>query len=482
MQEALTTDTQSWSAVFRVPFEISFRNTDSFTFNLDYLDSFIAACSTFFQVHDENITVSYIQELRYIEYYIKLGFTVSANSYDEEERIQSADLYTFRSQLLLNQNLPIIIGIESKYHVCSNGQYSTFYHYDIECQWLCAESAIYNNQTNECESVTGTVYATETNLSRFLYIGYASSALITLFFSALYALNGYINRNKSRFSSLPNSTPSNKTEVSNGSKLPPLLKRKSTYFYNDTDHNDDEEEDKGQKMMDEIGAFPESNSDGKQDTDSTANADDEKPAELVATEKAENIALSINTTRSNSMEPTNSKATSGGIAAKAVKSVLQSPRTQNEEMFRESTLAPLEEMECDEKLKKRKSMIIEQARLEQFKLMDELDEFRKRLDTETEKEGTEKRQVLETKYLEQRESLKQEEKKQELKRLDSAYNKEMMLLEEQSEDKKRKRFQAFKEKVKERLLGIKSNAKQELTNLAHGEQSDEVMTTQSTTQ
>eukprot|EP01083_Nonionella_stella_P309425 1095898_1 len=175
-------------AIFSVPFEISFGNSNPFSFTVDHLTNFIEFTSSFFEMNADNITIAFIKDVS-ATHYIDIGFTVSADSFNDERRIRETDIDLYRSYLVTITNLPPIIGIESKYGACSNGKYSTFYHYKIECQWLCDHLSTYINKTNDCQSianVSSTVYVKETNLKRFVYLGYGCALLLTLCFCILY--------------------------------------------------------------------------------------------------------------------------------------------------------------------------------------------------------------------------------------------------------------------------------------------------------
>lgn len=139
-------------ATFAVPFEISFEDVDQFKFNSYYLKWFIQATSTYFSVETDNVTIAFTRDL-HMKDFIDVGFTINTNSFSEEYAVRKRgkDIKDYRKYLIdAVYGLPPIIGITPKYQSCPTGKYSTFYHYDIECQWLCDHTSVYNADTNEC--------------------------------------------------------------------------------------------------------------------------------------------------------------------------------------------------------------------------------------------------------------------------------------------------------------------------------------------
>eukprot|EP00487_Bulimina_marginata_P012149 TRINITY_DN8258_c0_g1_i1.p1 TRINITY_DN8258_c0_g1~~TRINITY_DN8258_c0_g1_i1.p1 ORF type:complete len:161 (+),score=15.85 TRINITY_DN8258_c0_g1_i1:61-543(+) len=144
-----------------------------------------------------------------------------------------------------------------------------------------------NNQTNECQSISNissTIQIMESDTSRFIYIGYASSAIITAFVCIIFALNLYIKNH-------PNLLQGKKKKNIHQKQSKPSLKsRESFYFYDDTEHDEEEEdvtkdaENENDDKSKDIEPFPAC----------TNNEEDKKEA-------AENIALSVKSTRSNSI-------------------------------------------------------------------------------------------------------------------------------------------------------------------------------------
>ena len=412
------------AVTFSVPFEISFSNVNQFSFTINYLENFVESTSSFFQIENKNLTISFVKEISMTNY-IDVGFTIAVNTINEENRIRSINIESYRSYLINSNDLPQIVGIESKWQICSNGKYSTFYHYNIECQWLCDYLSVYNNNTNQCNLMTNTssiIQIVENNTSRFMYIGYISSAIFTLFFYIIFVFHGYITNNI-------NITKSN--EIKSKMAPPKIKKRRSEYFYHDTENEDDHQENN----------------------------------KKIETENVENIKLSVKSTRSNSIDHTNKKDKNELFE-------LQSPTTQNEEIFRETTLGPLENMKCNEKLKKQKQIIIEEARLQQFKLLDNLDLFRKNIENEIEKECIQKKESLKTKYLIQRENVIQS--KIEKDKLDKEYDSQQKEIENETNDKKTRKINSYKANIKQQLLSIKNKTRIKLKNLIDNDETNNI--------
>ena len=338
--------------------------------------------------------------------------------------------------MINSNNLPHIIGIESKYESCSDGKYSTFYHYDIECQWLCDHLTIYNNNTNECNPIS--IYQQQQSLLKIinqnLYIMGIFHLHLTVFFSCFYLVTNCYTKKK----------PEIKLDTI---LLPKIEKRKSEYFYHDTE-NDDENDAENNEIDD---------NDNNNDNNNNMNDSNQNDGEDTNDSKSinqSNIALSVKSTRSNSIDSDNMMRN---------KDVLQSPTTQNEEIFRETTLAPLDNIPCDEKFNKMKSMMIEQARLDQFKLLDDLDAFRKNLEKEIEKEGIEQKEELHKKYLKDKEGVTDKEK---LNELENEYNLNQTKIENESNDKKQTKINQYKLKIKHQLMDIKNNTKFKILGLS----------------
>ena len=302
------------NAVFAVPFEISFEGTNGFDFSMNHLEHFLYSSSVFFGVNEANVSIAFIKEGEANNNYIDVGLAVSVISLDEEKRIRGKEMDEYRTNLSDScPAMPTIIGMDLKFgdEDCASGQYSTFYHYDVHCQWLCDDESFYVNETNQCHAIptnaTSIIQTVEGNTRRFIVFGYIGSAAFSFLLFLFFGICVCIKKRKS--------SKSTKKSKNKKQQKPKLDTRESKYFY-----------------------------------------DDEDASEEV---KPEQIALSVKSTRSNSVDP----------------DALQSPNTQNERIFAEATLAPLENIKCDEKKKK---IMIEQARLEQFKLMDALDDFRKK--------------------------------------------------------------------------------------------------------
>lgn len=169
-----------YKAIFKVPFEIIFSNVNEFRFNIDYLENFIEATSFFFSVQNDNITISFIRSMSGSNNtYIHIGFTVNVITSNNENRIRDSNSLLYHTWLLSRNNLPNIIGINAKYRSCSYGKYSTFYHDDIKCQWICDHLSIYINQTSACRLIsnsTNEIYIKEQphNQHQIKFIGYGN--------------------------------------------------------------------------------------------------------------------------------------------------------------------------------------------------------------------------------------------------------------------------------------------------------------------
>eukprot|EP01083_Nonionella_stella_P129788 393825_1 len=292
--------------VFLIPFEISFGGTNQFGFTIHNLDHFIDSSSAFFNVQPNNITIAFIKEISSTDY-IDVGFTVSADTLEEETRIRNVEIQSYRSYLMTDNNLPQIIGMEAKYAPCSNGKYSTFYHYTCECQWLCDHLFIYRNQTHECQSVSNIssiIQIREATPTRFLYIGYGSSALITACCCMIYLI---IVNHKEDMKETKDETKSK----------PSIARRDSFYFYDDEDSNG---EDKGKR---------------------NERSDDQSNTEIKEV-KPVNVALSIKSTRSNSVDCTNIPSDACITGVDHDKKEKQSNEMEMSQMEQPQELIPIE--------------------------------------------------------------------------------------------------------------------------------------------
>jgi len=309
----------SHSATFHVPFEISFRDCNPFGFTVHHLDSFLAATSSFFVVEAANVTVAFIKEVS--AGIVDVGFTVSVDSFQEEERIQSlsVDLFpSYRAHLDSARSLglesQIIIGLESKHKACPASKYPSFYHYDVECLWLCDHHTVYLNDTNRCRptaNMTSTERVAESHSAYlpFVGVGYASSALLTAAVALLISLKTLVERRQPA----DQETLHSDTETS-GARA---KRRGSIYKY----HPETEDEDQSKRIELSVNS---------------------PTAERKA--NPEDVALSVGDGDRKRAEDTDSDGA---------------------EVF------VLEEVECAESHKARKSQIIEQSRRASKDLLDE---------------------------------------------------------------------------------------------------------------
>merc|ERR1740123_538701 len=252
----MTATNGQYDALFAVPFEISFEGTNGFDFSMDHLEDFMYSSSVFFGVKEANISIAFMKEDDETNNYIDVGMTVSAISLEEEKRVRDKEMNEYRTNLTVSHpTMPTIIGMDLRNEDCSQGKYATFYHFDVDCQWLCDHETFYNNETNQCHAipsnVSSIVQTMESNTKRFVLIGFGSSAALTLLLLLLFGICVWIKTAKSSKTSKKSTNGTSELEM-----------RQSKYFY-----------------------------------DNESNQQDEEGLD------ADNIALSVKSTRSNSIEP-----------------------------------------------------------------------------------------------------------------------------------------------------------------------------------
>merc|ERR1740123_715200 len=240
-----------YDAVFAVPFEISFERTNEFDFSMNHLENFMFSSSVFFGVNEANISIAFVKEDDQTNNYIDVGMTVSVISLEEEKRVRDKEMNEYRTNLTVSYpTMPTVIGMDLQNEDCSQGKYATFYHFDVDCQWLCDHESFYNNETNQCHAIpsnaSSIVQTMENNTKRFVLIGFGSSVALTLLLLLLFGFCAWIKTVKS-----------SKTYKKSMNET-----RQSNYFY-----------------------------------DNESNQQDEEGLD------ADNIALSVKSTRSNSIEP-----------------------------------------------------------------------------------------------------------------------------------------------------------------------------------
>jgi len=183
-----STSSASEPANFQVPFEIGFQDTNQFNFSVFHLDSFLAVSSNLFQVEQDNISITFVQEQTDIStdtINIDVGFVVTVNTWAEEALIRGFDEDAYRDQLEAAENMPSVIKISIKHNdSCPDAMYATFYHFEMKCQWLCDHLSVYNNASNECEPTADMVSIVYKD-ARLKYAGYGGGAGVAVSVLAL---------------------------------------------------------------------------------------------------------------------------------------------------------------------------------------------------------------------------------------------------------------------------------------------------------
>lgn len=309
-------------AIFRVPFEISFGHCNQFMFTVEYLDTFLNKSTAFFGVDPANLTIAFVEEIVNPDItIIDVGFTVAVNGIPEKEDIQSKSMVDYRASLEEEESsLPLITRLVPKYEECpSADKYSTFYHFEVECLWLCEHDAMYHDETNICMStanMTSTEWVPESHIVyvQFVGIGYVASGSLSALIAVLFML-----KNKIRNEAEPKEQETLQSDTETSSVT--AKRRESIYKY----QPDTEDEDQSKQYEFSVNSpMPQSK----------ANHDD--------------IQLSID-----------GKVSKGLLAEKANNAV------EEEEVF------VLEEIECEDRFQRRKSQIIDQSRRKSTELVDE---------------------------------------------------------------------------------------------------------------
>merc|ERR1740123_2457981 len=197
-----------YDAVFAIPFEISFERTNEFDFSMNHLENFMFSSSVFFGVNEANISIAFVKEDDQTNNYIDVGMTVSVISLEEEKRVRDKEMNEYRTNLTVSYpTMPTIIGMDLRNEDCSQGKYATFYHFDVDCQWLCDHESFYNNETNQCHAIpsnaSSSVQTMESNTKRFVLIGFGSSVALTLLLLLLFGVCAWIKTAKSSKPSKP---------------------------------------------------------------------------------------------------------------------------------------------------------------------------------------------------------------------------------------------------------------------------------------
>merc|ERR1712154_383958 len=144
---------------------------------------------------------------------------------------------------------------------------------------------------------------TEKNTTKYLYFGYGSSVLFTLFSCIIFSLYKFISiciknkqmnakKNKNKNKNKTSNKHENKNEMES---MPTLKKKKSVYFYHDTENDGDELSQKSNNIENNDDDKPDLEIDPFPSSDIVRNA-------KTNDDKQENIALSVKSTRSNSID------------------------------------------------------------------------------------------------------------------------------------------------------------------------------------
>ena len=324
------------NATFRVPFEIKFEGCNQFGFTVNHLDTFINATTEFFSVDSANLIIAFIKETVASDI-IEVGFTISVNTFQEEDRIRRLSTIDYRSYLQSEAStLPFIPGVVPKYETCPTAQYSTFYHYDVECLWLCDHDTVYLNDTNRCRptvNMTSTEWVPESHTVYLLFvgIGYGSSASLTAAIALLFMLKTQIQKQR---------VPADQETLQSDTETSTVAskRRESIYKY----QLDTEDEDQSKCIEFSVNSpMPQSKG---------ANADD-----ITLTMEQDQDQLAV----------------------------------EEEEL--EDEVFVLEEIECAEQFKEEKAKIIEQSRRHSSDLVDEF----KRLDLSLNESGLSLQEAVE---------------------------------------------------------------------------------------